>query len=73
MKKTFKSIISILLVMLLTFSCCSVALATDIEFIPGEIGPGINPDVGGEEVDDGKVDKDDVGFIPGVMTIIFQL
>ena len=29
MKKTFKSIISILLVMLLTFSCCSVALAAD--------------------------------------------
>ena len=51
MKKTFKSIISILLVMLLTFSCCSVALAADIGFIPGEIGPGINPDVGGEEVD----------------------
>ena len=57
MKKTFKSIISILLVMLLTFSCCSVAFAFDAGFTPGEIDPG-DPD----NPDDYIIYKDGVAY-----------
>ncbi|MBR5825889.1 MAG: aerolysin family beta-barrel pore-forming toxin, partial [Clostridia bacterium] len=61
MKKTFKSIISILLVMLLTFSCCSVAFAEDIGVFPGQTGPGARPEAQPPVVDENGVVYDAEG------------
>ena len=61
MKKTFKSIMSILLVMLLAFSCCSVAFAEDIGVFPGEIGPSARPEAQPPTVDENGVVYDAEG------------